>query len=216
MARCGPKAPLPIAIPIGFLLPVTITPSNFNIRRGDTLWLEASFSDSLIDKNSRSRYRVRPQDITFNSYINYSKLLGQNQLPIGVAGTFQLVEKVGNATIGGASSGLLRLVYDGSRYRAKIGIIPTTSGILSLGILVKPSGGTQALGNNLPFINLPLDAQGREQKAILDDSFYVINGGKANNFDLYNQNTRAFSLEPGTQSGQIIYEQQSTFTVEVK
>lgn len=58
--------------------------------------------------------------------------------------------------------------------------------------------------------------QDRERKAVPDDSFYVINGGQGNNFDLFSHNTRASSLESGTSSGQTIYEQKSTLTVEVK
>ncbi|WP_070728903.1 hypothetical protein [Hymenobacter lapidarius] len=86
----------------------------------------------------------------------------------------------------------------------------------SISLLFVPTEGTKALGRFLPFISLPPDAEGREQKAVLDDSFYVINQGKTNNFDLFAQHTKAYSLEPGIHEDQDIYEQQSTFTVEVK
>jgi len=216
LTGCGPKETYPVLVPISFLLPVTITPSARTMQRGDTLWLEANFSDSLLDRNSGRRFRVRPQDLAFTSYINYHQLMGLGQPPTGVAPTFRVVEKIGRAPIGGTSSGLLQPVYAAGRYQAKIGLIPLTPGVMSLGLLVTFGNSAQALGNALPFIQLPADAQGREQKAVLNQSFYVINKGQATNFDLFRQNTKAFSLEPNNHLEQIIYEQQSTFTVEVK
>ena len=106
-------------------------------------------------------------------------------------------------------------MYDGHFYRARIGLIPTKACIASLSLLIglddTPRGFTV-----LPFIHLPPNAQDREQEAVLDDSFYVINDGRANNFDLYRQYYQAYSLGPDAPPKSIIYEQKSTFTVEVK
>jgi hypothetical protein len=210
------KEEFPEIVPIGFLPAVTITPTARTMQRGDTLWLEANFSDSLADKNSGLRYRIRPEDVALTSYIIYHQLVGKDKQPVGIASSFRIVEKVGKAPIGGSTSGLLLPVYDGSYYRAKIGLIPTRAGITAISLRMNPAGGTRDLGKFIPAIQLPPDSQGREQKAVLDDSFYVVNEGKANNFDLFSQHTRAFSLEPGEHAGQDLYEQQSTFTVEVK
>lgn len=210
------KQVYPQHVPIGFLLPVTMTPSSRTMQRGDTLWLEANFSDSLLDKNSGRRYRVRPQDLQLNSAIFYRELLGVGSEPNGIAPTFRLVEKIGTASIDGAHTGSLNLLYDGQHYQARIGLIPTKAGVTSLTMRIRPTRKVTQEGGFLPFISLPRTAEGQEQKAVLDESFYVINQGKANNFDLYSQYRRAFSLEPGTPANTIIYETQSTFTVEVK
>lgn len=206
----------PVAVPVGFLPEATITPNARTMQLGDTLWLDVNCSDSLLDRHNGQRFRVRPQDVALRSGILYKRLLGVGQEPAGIAPTFRLIEQIGRATITGSSTGTLEPIYDGSRYRARIGLIPTLPGVTSIALRMVPVEGTQGLGRFLPFISLPPDAEGREQKAVLDDSFYVVNGGKANNFDLFAQYTKAYSLEPGTHVGQDIYEQQSTFTVEVK
>ena len=208
------KKTYPELVPVTFLPTVTITPSSRTLHRGDTLWLEANFSDSLLDLNSGHRYRVRPQDIKLNSSLFYKELVGIGKEAEGNAPTFRLVEKIGHASINGAFSGNLEPVYDGHYYRARIGLIPTKACIASISMGLTPA--TDERQPLLPFIQLPPDAQGREQKAQLDDSFYIINDGKANNFDLYQQYYKAYSLAPGTPPKSIIYEQKSTFTVEVQ
>ena len=217
LAGCPSKEEYPVRVPVGFLLEATITPSARTVRRGDTLWLSVNCSDSLLDKNSGRRYRVRPQDLALNSATFFKELLGVGQLPAGIARTFRLVERVGQASIDGSTTGGLYPVYDGARYRARIGLIPTRASVTSIALRVTPNGpAREAIGQLLPFIVLPPDAQGRKQQAVLDESLYVINNGKANNFDLFAQHTRAFALEPGTMEKRIIYERKSTFTVEVK
>ncbi len=207
----------PVAVPVGFLLEATITPNARTMRRGDTLWLNVNCSDSLLDKNSGRRYRVRPQDLALNTGVLYKQLLGVGREPAGIARSFRLVERVGRATINGSTTGGVTLVHDGARYRARIGLIPSQAGVTSIALLVFPNGpAREAIGRPLPFIVLPPDVQGRKQYPLLDESLYVINDGKANNFDLFAQHTRASALEPGTTENQIIYEQKSTFTVEVQ
>lgn len=210
------KEEYPITVPIEFLIPAKITPSSRTIQRGDTLWLEASFSDSLFDKTTGRRYRVRPEDFKLDSYIVYRELLGVGQLPVGIAPTFRIVEKVGKAWISGSNTGGLQFVYDGRNYKAKIGLIPTKACVTSLIISLLPSQVTSGKPYFLPFIKLAPDASGKERKASYSNGFYVVNEGKANNFDLYSQHNKAWSLDPGVPESTVIYEQQSTFTVEVK
>lgn len=216
LAGCE-KDPYPVIVPVGFLPSVTLTPSSRTMHLGDTLWLEANFSDSLLDKNSGRRYRVRPQDVPLHSAIVYKELLGIGQEPAGIASTFRIVEKVGKASIDGEFTGSFEPVYDGQFYRARIGLIPTKACITSLSMLISTvKDGRSRSAPLLPFIHLPPDAQGQEQEAQLDDSFYVINDGRANNFDLYRQYYKAYSLGPDAPPKSVIYEQKSTFTVEVK
>jgi len=216
LGGCGPKETYPVLVQVGFLPTATLTPSSRTMHRGDTLWLEANFSDSLLDYHSGHRYRVRPQDLKFLSGIACEELLGIGQQPVGIAPTFRLVEKVGQAAVQGATNMSFEPVYDGHYYRAKIGLIPTKACITSLYLLIIPARNRLADVPLLSFIQLPRDAQGREQKAQLDNSFYSINDGKANNFDLFQQNYRTFSQEPDASLQNVIYEQKSTFTVEVK
>ena len=215
LSNCGKKEPYPELVSVGFLPSVTIAPSSRTIYRGDTLWLEANYSDSLLDYHSGNRYRVQPQDLQFHSAVFCEELLGIGQQPAGIASTFRLIEKIGRVAVQGPSTLTLDPIYDGHYYRVKIGLIPTKKCITAISLLISPIGQVKR-GDLLTFIQLPHDAQGHAQRAQLDDSFYSINGGKANNFDLFRQNTQAFSLMPNPNAGQVLYEQQSTFTVEVK
>jgi len=212
----GCKKRYPNVVSMLFLAPVTITPSARTMQLGDTLWLTASFSDSLLDYNSGNRYRVRPPDMTFVTGFAIKKLLGVGQLPAGIASTVNVVAKVGQMSVGGTTTGLFSLVYDGARYRGRFGLIPTQRGITSVSLLLGPAGGAKALRTYIPFIQLPPAADGTEQKALLEDMYFVINDGKATNYDLYSQHTKAYSLDPGIDPKSLIYEAQSTFTVEVQ
>ena len=206
-----------VVVPLVLLVPMTVHPAGASMQRGDTLWLEANFSDSLLDLNSSHRYQVRPQDMQFNTYIAIKKLQGIGQVPIGAASTFQVVNKIGELSIGGANTGVFYLDYDGHTYRGKFGLIPTQPGVMSISLLLTPPGGANSFGRFIPFIQLPLDSQGREQKATLDDMFFIINEGKQVNYDLYGRYATATLQAPaGVNPKNLIYEQQSTFTVEVK
>ena len=216
LALGGCRKESAVNVPLVLLAPVTITPSSRTMQRGDTLWLEANFSDSLRDYNSGKRYRLRPQDMVLAMGIVLKKLTGVGQTPTGIANTFRLVEREGHMSLGGTTTGLFSLNYDGHSYRGKFGLIPTQAGITSISLLLSPDGGPKEFGRFIPFIQLPPDAQGREQKAVLDDMYFIINDGKANNYDLYRQ---AYTVDPqasGLPDEKLIYVKQSTFTVEVK
>ena len=201
---------------ISFLPEVTITPSRATMQRGDTLWLEMNSTDSLLDRTTGKRYRVRPQDFALRSFIVYKRLVGIDKEPVGIAPTFRLVEKVGNASISGALSGTFEPVYDGSHYRARIGLIPTEPGVTAISMQLVWNGSTRNREGLMPFIQLPRTPQGVEQIAQFSESVYVINGGKANNFDLFSQHTHAHTLDPKPVELTVIYQTKSTFTVEVK
>ncbi|MCC3154619.1 hypothetical protein Q3A66_16510 [Hymenobacter sp. BT770] len=215
LAQCREKEVNPVTVPVGFLPEATIAPSARTLPRGDTLWLDLNFSDSLLDRHNGRRYRVRPQDVALQSYISIQRLTGVGNLPVGIAPSFRFVERVGRAAAQGTTTASLQPVYDGSRYRARIGLVPTQAGVTAIVVRLVPTD-SRGEGRFLPFIQLPPDAEGREQKAVLGLSFYDINGGKANNFDLFAQHTRAFATDPGAGPETILYEQHSTFTVEVK
>ncbi|TDN37623.1 hypothetical protein A8B98_03620 [Hymenobacter sp. UV11] len=185
---------------------------------GDTLWLETNFSDSLLDLNSGKRYRIQPQDMSLETVFAIHELHGLGQKTTGLASTFRIVERIGQAAAGGEYTGLFTTIYDGHSYRAKFGLIPTKRGFTSISLLLLPPGGAKGFGRFIPFLTFPPDAQGREQKAVLDNMYLIINEGKANNYDLYRQQ---FTIDPETTGtdvppASLIYGRESTFTFEVK
>ena len=201
---------------IDFRPEVTITPSRAIMQRGDTLWLEMNSIDSLFDSNTGKRYRVRPQDFALRSNIFFKQLVGIGRDPVGIAPTFRIVEKVGQTSISGSLSGMFKPTYDGSHYRARIGLIPTVSGVTAISMSMVLIEDTRNREGLMPFIKLPRTPQGLEQIAVFGRAIYNINQGKANNFDLYSRHTRAIALEPNPPPHQPYYETNSTFTVEVK
>jgi hypothetical protein len=217
LVGCKPQG-YPIIVPLVLVAPVVITPSNSTALVGDTLWLEANFSDSLLDVNSGKRYRIQPQDMIFGTAFVIHELHGPGKTITGLASTFRVVERLGQASVSGEYTGRFTTIYDGHSYRTKFGLIPTKRGITSISLLLIPPGGAQDFGKFLPFIKFPPDAQGREQKAVLDDMLLIINKGKANNYDLYRQQ---FTIDPETTGtdvppASLIHGRESTFTFEVK
>ncbi|MFD1872806.1 hypothetical protein [Hymenobacter bucti] len=178
--------------------------------------MEAHYYDSLLDLNSNRRYRIRPQDMALGTAFAATFLHGNGQTSTGAASTLQVVPRTGKAGAGGSFTGRFEPVYDGHFYHAKFGLIPTQRGILAISLMLVLSGGVRAYGYILLFMQLPPDAQGREQKAAIEEMYFIVNGGQANNYDLYCQqvtvNPQTANLPPKS----LIYSQQSTFTVEVK
>ena len=111
---------------------------------------------------------------------------------------------------------LLRENEKQSKNPFSVTTMPCVAAISLLPAPQHPSTGAESPNKYLSFIFLPPSAEGKEQKAVLRYSFYVINGGKGNNFDLYSQHTKAFVLEPNPAPINVEYELKSTFTVEVK
>ncbi|MGI4760801.1 MAG: hypothetical protein ACRYF0_08850 [Janthinobacterium lividum] len=95
-------------------------------------------------------------------------------------------------------------------------MVPTQRGVTTIALLMSPPGGAQDLGNIIPFIRLPPDAQGKEQKPVLQGLYFIINEGKTNNYDLLCQQYTTNPEASGQSPEQLIYVQKSTFTFEVK
>lgn len=210
------KKPDPVVLPLLLVAPATLTPTASTARVGDTLWVEAHYSDSLLDLNSNRRYRIRPQDMTLGTSFAATYLHGNGQPDTGAASTLQVVPRTGKARVNGSFTGSFEPKYDGHFYHSKFGLVPTQRGVLAISLMLMLPGGARDYGYILPFMQLPPDAQGREQKAAIEFMYFIVNGGKDNNYDLYCQqatvNPQTANLPPKS----LIYPQQSTFTVEVR
>lgn len=212
----GCERPDPVVLPLLLVAPATLTPTAATVRVGDTLWVETNYSDSLLDLNSNRRYRIRPQDMVLGTAFAATFLHGNGQLDTGAASTLQVVPRTGKAWGGGSFTGRFEPGYDGHFYHAKFGLAPTQQGILAISLMLVLPGGVQAYGTFLPFLEFPPDAQGREQKAVIDFMYFIMNEGQANNYDLYCRNVTVNPQTANLPSKSLIHPQQSTFTVEVK
>jgi len=182
---------------------------------GDTLWLDVNFSDSLTDYATRKRYRIRPQDVPFRTGFAIKRLIGIGQEPLGIANTVNAVAKRGRISTGGTFTGEFFLDYDGSHYRGRFGFVPTQRGVTAFSLLLSRVASNRS-DIPLDFIQMPPNSQGQRRRAFLVNSYFVINDGRANNYDLYSQHTKAFANDPNLKPEATLYETQSTFTVEVK
>ena len=208
------RAPLPERVHFAFLIPLSISPGADTVARGDTLWLTANFSDSLLDLRSHQRYRLPPQDIPLLSSVGFLHLMGAGQFYEGAAAHFRVVNRVGQLRPGGGTFSRFEPVHDGQHYRARIGIIPQRAGVYGLSFitnLASPFGPDRPL----PFLRLPPDGNGNPRVAVLDDIYYVVNNGDTH-FALQQQHNYIASDKPGAPEGAIYYEQKSTFTFVVK
>ncbi len=208
------RDPLPDLVHFAFVIPVSISPGADTVARGDTLWLTANFSDSLLDLRSNQRYRLRAQDIPLISSVGFNQLMGAGQFSRGAAPSFAVVNQVGQLRPGGPTFRRFEPVYDGQYYRARIGIIPQVSGIYALSLL---STLQDPFGPNrpLPFLQVSPDADGNPRRAILDDVYYVINNGNTH-FALQQQNSYVTADQPGAPELSVYYERKGTFSFVVK
>ena len=213
LSACEP-APHPERVHFAFLIPLRISPAADTVARGDTLWLTANFSDSLLDLRSHRRYHLPPQDIKIYTNVGFKHLVGAGQFYEGATARFRVVNRVGQLRPFGGIFGRLDLVHDGQRYRARIGIVPQFVGVYALSFLPtfdSPIGPD----NPLPFLHLPPDGDGNPRVAVLDDIYYVVNDGNTH-FALQRQNNYVVSDTPGAPEGAIYYETQGTYTFAVR
>lgn len=201
---------VPELVHFAFVVPVRIEPGAATVARGDTLWLSVNFSDSLLDLRSNQRYRARQQDLKLDAAVGFRKLLGPTQSLGSNAQDFVVVNRLGQLLPGGATFRRWEPVYDGHRYRARIGIIPQKTGVYALTLL-------SALDtpDPLPFLTVSPGADGEARRAVLDDVYYIINEGDVH-FDLQQQHSLVISTRPEATEASIYYEQQGTFTFVVR
>lgn len=205
---------LPEIVKFTFVAPVSISPGRDTVSRGDTLWVTVDFSDSLYDLRSKRRYRLPQPDITLTTSLGFHRLLGPTQFSAGFAPGFTVVNKMGELLPGGPTFRRFALLYDGQRYRARIGVIPQVAGVFALSFLSTlddPFGPERPL----PFLKLSPNPDGRERRANLDNIYYVINDGDTH-FGLQQQHSRVVSLVPNATQDAILYEQKGTFTFVVR
>ena len=195
-----------------FVLPVSVEPSAPTVTLGDTLWLSANFSDSLLDLRSNMRYRIRPQDLPLHSIIGFFTLNGAGTQPTGFTSGFRIVNEIGKVTDAGGTTKNFLMAHDGTHYRARIGIIPQAKGVFAFSIITGLRPPFRAFGP-LPFMQVSPDAKGRPRSPFLDDIYYVINDGDTN-FPLLQQNsyTSTSPSVPHPREATVYYEQKETFT----
>lgn len=202
----------PEFIIMSFVLPFTVTPSSEELLLGDTLWVEAAFSETLQEFNTKVDYDIK--DFDFASKIGLFKLINPNlDLSDQPSATdfFNFVPVTGTLPFVGDTFSPFTFEYKDRKYFFKLGLVPKQKGIFCVNFL-----GPRELDLR-PGLNLTRNNDGRLIIPDFQSIMFIINDGNTN-FDLYQQHCKATSTTPpGSLSFiNVFYEQKGSFTFEVK
>jgi hypothetical protein len=172
------------AVRISFEIPLTIAPARAAYAVGDTLWLEANFSDSVQVFNSPGRYRLRPEQFDFKTAVVFAQLVSPSRLLAeqpGAGGAFGVVSRIGEISAPSQRFAYLNFAYANNRYHARVGLIPQQRGVFAVSFI----SGSRGMGhlrpdNVLSFLQLPNAADGTKRVAEFEAILYPVNNGQTN------------------------------------
>ncbi len=154
-----------------FYLPFTLTPAQDTFHINDTIWVQANFSDELLDSNSLKTYHLENEPLYCNFYLDHIDTIGiTTAFP-----DFQLFVDTGTVSTGGGPEGGLKwikYVYDSNHYKFYIRLIPLKEGTYLLGFSSEPRQD----------VNFQKKCPGE-----LMDVYFTTNDGAENNFYLMAQ-----------------------------
>jgi hypothetical protein len=196
-----------------FEIPLSITPIKDTVHLGDTLWLEASFPDTIRDHNSGKYYKV-PPSFDFRTGVFFKKMIYNDknisEQP-GFAKSYKVLNKIAGIKNLQTTSGDLEFAHNGGKYSLKVGIIPNHKGVASVSFGTGWQVGRVYRGDpDISFISLDKPPSGGKRIPVLDNIYYIINEGDTN-FDLFQKHCVAASLQHPIESN-IYYEQKGTYT----
>jgi len=178
-----------------FILPITIQPFDSVRKLGDTIWIEASISDSLLEFNSNKKYKLANFDfgqtsIAIRELNDNKKGLSDQKSAVS---NFVLIDNTGQITFPGETFIDFKFRYAAisKKYLLQIGIIPQSKGVFCINFLPP----TELLfGDDL---DLGISSNGAKVVAVYDYLVFPINEG-INNFELFKRNCLDQSQGPAT------------------
>jgi len=174
-----------------------------------------SFPDTLKEYYSNRYFTLVKFD--FKSKICFAKI-SNNQLYFSEqpgANFVTILSKVGGVTSIGSLCGRIQFHYELETYYYKIGLIPQTTGVFSVGFLmpVDLHGFPDEQINLTKNIELET-SNGRKKIPVYEAFFFIINNG-VTHFDLFTKYCRAGSVEDPKAFKNVFAEQKGTFTFRV-
>ena len=192
-----------------FKLPLSITPTTDTISVGDTLTLEAFFSDNIKEELSGQFYRL--QDFDFKTRMGLFKL-GDTTLyagqQAGATGAFTITNEIGGFTNLAETFGGISFQYINNVYNLKTKIIARQKGVLAIALF------SQLFGKNtqLNSIDLGQTSSGGKKIAVLNNIRYLFNSGNTH-FYLYSKNAKVGNISLPDERN---FETEATYTFVVK
>jgi hypothetical protein len=206
------------AVRLSFEVPVTIAPARAAYALGDTLWLEANFSDTVQVFNEPGRHRLPPEHFDFRTVVVYKQFVSPARTLAeqpGAGGAFSVVSRMGEISPPTNMFSHLDLVHANGRYRALVGLIPRQAGVFGVSFISGSSGvGATRPTALLPFLSLPNAPDGTQRVAELESILYPVNGGQTNLALLRASATLTTSLAPTPAN--IAYQKRGTYTFSVQ
>lgn len=212
---CDQKEPFAQPVEFIFKIPMTLAPIQSSYLIGDTLWLNANFSNKIAELNSGNDYYINPTNFSFNTFIGLKKLTYHDKYfsnQPGAINSFEIVNKTGELKISGPTFGDASYKYQNDKHQLSIGIIARDTGVFSISLL----DGWIVKKNkpDLSYIDLPNSITGEPQIALFKRIFYYINNGH-NNFNLLESNSQ-LTLFSNPSPDNINYEKEATYTFRIK
>jgi hypothetical protein len=192
-----------------FKLPLSITPTKDTVNVGDTLIMEANFSDNLKEEFSGQYYRL--QDFGFKTRVGVFKL-SDTSLAIsqqaGASNSFSFINEIIGITNLGEAFGGISFQYVNNAYKVKTKIVAKQKGTFAIAIF------SQLFGKNtqLNFIDLGQTSSGGKKIAVLDNIWYLFNSGNTH-FNLYSKNAKVGNISLPDEKN---FETEATYSFVVK
>jgi len=168
-----------------FILPANILPSDSIAFIGDTLWITADVSDSLLEFNTNKKYLLPNFDFGQTSIVIRKLVNAQLGLSdqVSAASKFDLIEDIGEITFPGETFIDFKYAYDfiSKKYLLRIGIIPKEQGIFCFNFLRPDRLDYRG------FVDLGKNSNGASIIPIYEDLVVPVNDGE-NNFELFKKN----------------------------
>jgi hypothetical protein len=165
-----------------FEMPFTITPGTDTVRVGDTLRMEANFSDSLFDVISQKRYNLNC--FPFPAFMAVRELIDPLRTFVyqkSATDAFIFLFGQGNGEVTGATFANMNLHCKNGFYTFKLEIIPMRKGVFAIS-LIDLNAGEILLPPDFVMSTTTL-----KRRPIVQFNRYIINRGFSH-FDLFTRN----------------------------
>jgi hypothetical protein len=188
-----------------FEIPLTIRPGNETLNKGDTIWLDGNFSDTLKEINSNLYYKL--ENFDFKSKICINKIFN-NQLYVSEQmPAFSLFNYLGGTTQTSSVCGTFSINYVNKTYTYKIGFIPNDTGVFNI-FINRPFNLSDTPESQIdlrPYIKLDDSDDGRKRIPVYEAFQFIINNGNTN-FELFKQNAKVGNdIVPSEQLGSFTF-----------
>ena len=187
-ASCGKEKDKYIEVPFEFVIPISFSPSTDTVSVGQTLNLQASFSDSLYDYISQKKYYL--PSFNFKTVAVIKKLTNNSiQFPeqTGAVSNFTYASNQGSITNFNGSFADVNFKYEGNIYQINFNLVPLQTGVYALRFYHSTGSKGQT---ELPTSLAPAEA-GIRRFPIMRVIRYNFNDGNTH-FNIYKNN-----CEPG-------------------